>query len=308
MDQQVIRVGLVGLGKIARDQHVPAIMRSPHFALAATASPEGGLDGVLAYDTVEAMLAEAAIDAVVICTPPGPRARIAQQAIAHGLPTMLEKPPAATVTEAVNLAEQARVAGVTLFASWHSRAADCVGQARAWLADKTILSARINWREDIRHWHPGQLWLLGPGGFGVFDPGINALSILTAILPHNVELQAAILEIPRGSAAPIRAFLNMHTANAPISAEFDFLQTGEQIWDIDIETNAGPLRLSSGGRILTLPEHDEISGTDDEYSKIYDRFADLIARKESDVDLEPLLLVADAFLVGDRRETAPFTF
>jgi D-galactose 1-dehydrogenase len=41
----------------------------------------------------------------------------------------------------------------------------------------------VIWREDVRVWHPGQDWIWQPGGLGVFDPGINALSIITHILP-----------------------------------------------------------------------------------------------------------------------------
>src|SRR3546814_14231220 len=91
---------------------------------------------------------------------------------------MLEKPPAATTTEISALADHARARGVTLFATWHSREAAGVAGARDWLSDKRIRAAHIRWKEDIRRWHPGQEWILDAGGFGVFDPGINALSIL----------------------------------------------------------------------------------------------------------------------------------
>ncbi len=37
-----------------------------------------------------------------------------------------------------------------------------------------------------------------PGGLGVIDPGINALSIVTAILPKPVHLVSAELEFPEG--------------------------------------------------------------------------------------------------------------
>src|SRR5690606_40163452 len=67
----------------------------------------------------------------------------------------------------------------------HSRMALAVAAARRWLADRTIHEGRITWREDLRKWHPGQDWILDAGGMGVFDPGINALSILTEILPAD---------------------------------------------------------------------------------------------------------------------------
>lgn len=45
-----------------------------------------------------------------------------------------------------------------------------------------------------------------------------------------------------------------------------------------------------------------------EYARLYRRFAELIERGESDVDLRPLQLVADAFLLGRRREGPAFAF
>ena len=39
---------------------------------------------------------------------------------------------------------------------------------------------------------------------------------------------------------------------------------------------------------------------------IYRRFADLLARRESDVDASPLRICADAFLLGRRAFTEPF--
>jgi hypothetical protein len=77
-------------------------------------------------------------------------------------------------------------AGRTLFATWHSRFAPAVEPARQWLTPRRIRSVHINWKEDVRVWHPGQGWIFEPGGLGVFDPGINALSILTRILPLSL--------------------------------------------------------------------------------------------------------------------------
>jgi D-galactose 1-dehydrogenase len=58
--------------------------------------------------------------------------------------------------------------------------------AKAWLAGKRqVARGRITWREDVRKWHPGQDWVFEPGGMGVFDPGINALSILTISCPSR---------------------------------------------------------------------------------------------------------------------------
>ena len=303
-----IRLGLVGIGKIARDQHVPAIAADPAFELIATASHGAGLEGIPGYgDVAELIAGNHDLAAVSICTPPLGRHALARQAIDAGLHVMLEKPPGATVSEVVALAEHAARRGVTLFATWHSREAAAVDAARAWLVTRRIVSARIDWREDIRVWHPGQDWILAAGGFGVFDPGINALSVATAILPNALRVASAALHVPVNRAAPIAASLALMLGeDTPVAVEFDFLQTGPQSWTIAVETDGGTLMLHDGGRRLTIDDEPVSEAGNTEYLRLYRRFAELIARGVSDVDVRPLQLVADAFLIGRVFSVAAF--
>ncbi|EJL35058.1 Gfo/Idh/MocA family protein [Novosphingobium sp. AP12] len=303
-----IRIAIVGVGKIARDQHIPAINGNAAFSLAATVSPHHkGPEGIPHFDTLEELIESGpAVDAVALCTPPQVRYDLATLALAKGMHVFLEKPPGATLAEVAALESRADKVGVTLFASWHSRFAAGVGPARAWLAERTVKSAKIIWREDVRVWHPGQAWIWEPGGLGVFDPGINALSIVTHILPRPIFLKAATLEIPANRAAPIAADIQFRdTAGAEIHMDLDWRQTGPQSWDIIVETDAGTLKLSHGGAVLTLPsgtEHNE----DLEYPGLYARFANLIRGGRSDADIAPLRLVADAFLRGNRQTVEAF--
>lgn len=304
-----IKLGLVGIGKIARDQHLPALAASSDFELAATASRNGRVDGVEGYGSIaDLVAARPDITAISLCTPPEGRFEQAMAAIRAGRHVMLEKPPAATVSEAEALAQAARAAGVTLFATWHSREAAEVDAARDWLADKRIGAVRIRWMENIRQWHPGQDWILAAGGFGVFDPGINALSIATRILPQSLTVLGATMDVPANRACPIAASVTFRTGDALVDAKFDFLQTGEQTWHIEVETDAGLLRLTEGGGKLELPGQRGLSGSNEEYPRLYRDFAGLMRRGESDVDLRPIQLVADAFLVADRSVTEAFEF
>lgn len=305
-----IRLGLVGLGKIARDQHLPAIAKTAGIELVAVASRNAQVDGLACYADLDAMLAgEAALDAVVMCQPPQPRFAAARQALLAGKHVFMEKPPGATLSEVEALIDLARQQSVTLFGSWHSREAAAVAQAKAFLAKAEITSAHICWKEDVRVWHPGQEWIWEPGGFGVFDPGINALSILTAILPEPVRMISAELEVPANRAAPIAAQLTMQTASGlPVSADFDFLQTGPQSWDIVVETAAGQLVLGHGGNTLTIAGAAVAVGAEGEYPALYRNFVDLVCAGQSDVDLAPLRLVADAFMVGRSTAVAAFDY
>ncbi|MEP6840353.1 MAG: gfo/Idh/MocA family oxidoreductase, partial [Bradyrhizobium sp.] len=237
------------------------------------------------------------------------RARRAQAAIAlaAGKHVMLEKPPGATVAEIGPLLTAATASRRTLFATWHSRFAPAVEPARQLLADRRITSVRIAWKEDVRVWHPGQDWIWQPGGLGVFDPGINALSILTRILPQPLFVTSADLFFPANRAAPIAATLTLSDDKGlPISAEFDFRQSGPQSWDIHLDTDVGLVTLSSGGAKLSAGGVQHVVAAEAEYAGLYRRFVRLTAAGETDVDLAPLQLVADAFLLGRRRIVEPF--
>ena len=303
-----MKLALVGIGKIALDQHVPAIAASPDWDLAATVSRHGKVVGVESFTDIQTMLeARPDIETVSLCLPPVPRFDAAQAVLRAGRNLMLEKPPGATLAEVHILQDLATAQGVTIFASWHSRMAHAVAAATAWLADKTVQSGRIIWREDVRRWHPGQDWIFDAGGMGVFDPGINALSILTKILPAPVRVIGAELDIPDNRQAPIAARLDLSGA---ITADFDFRQQGPQTWDMEFVTDAGPMALRMGGNILEIdgvPSAgiNDISG---EYPALYARMSALVRAGASDVDLAPMVLVADAFTLGRRNTVAAFDF
>jgi len=303
-----IALALVGLGKIARDQHLPAIAATPGIGLAAVASRNAGLDGVPCFADIHAALASGVgFDAVSLCTPPQGRFEQAKAALEAGRHLMLEKLPGMTVTEVRILAAMAREKGLTAFATWHSREAAAVEPARAFLAGSTVRSVRVTWKEDVRKWHPGQQWIWEPGGLGVFDPGINALSIVTRILPEPIFLTRAVLEFPRNRGTPIAASLAFGSrAGFAVEAAFDWRQTGPQTWDIEVETDAGSLKLSDGGSRLTIDGRPAVGEPDMEYRRLYARFVELVGRGESDVDVSPLAHVADAFLLGERRAVEPF--
>ncbi len=299
-----IRLAIIGVGKIARDQHLPAVANDPRFELVAAVSRNAVVDGVDNYhDIAELLAAGHDLDAVSICTPPVGRSAIAMAAIDAGLDVMMEKPPAATLSEVARIEAHAIAAGRSLFATWHSREAAGVAPARAWLADRTVQRVTIAWREDIRRWHPGQDWILEAGGFGVFDPGINALSIATEILPGDWVVNRADLQVPDGRMSPLAADIDLSCGAIPVTAAFDFLHEGPQQWDIVVETDGGTLKLGMGGAVLNI-DGEVTEAPDAEYPNLYAKFATLVGTRSSDVDVTPLRLVADAFLVG-RRTIVP---
>jgi D-galactose 1-dehydrogenase len=306
-----LRIGIIGYGKIAEDEHVPSIHANPRFELAAAVGSRAPVhEHVPSFRRHPEMLAAVKdLDAVAICTPPAARYAIARDCIEAGLHCLLEKPPATTLSEIEDLACIAADRQVTLFATWHAQYNPAVDRAAELLAGKRIARMRINWRESVRKWHPGQAWIWEPGGFGVFDPGINALSIASKIFPGPLFVGEAELSVPQNLQMPIAADIRLWSPDAEgeITAGFDWREDKDEIWTIAVETTDGvKLRLSGGGARLDVEGGESVEAPRDEYPRIYERFADLMDERASLVDVAPLRLTADAFLVGRRVSVAPF--
>ncbi|MFD1881796.1 Gfo/Idh/MocA family protein [Paracoccus pacificus] len=307
-----IPIAIAGFGKIAREQHLPAISDNPVFRLAATVDPVSRAPGLPVYASVAELLkAQPETRALSLCTPPQVRFAVAREALLAGCDVLLEKPPGTTVSEVEALTRIARDEGRVLFAAWHSQFAPGIPGAREWLSTRRVARITVTWREDVRRWHPGQDWIFAPGGTGVFDPGINAYSILTYILPVALYTTSAELEFPANRDTPIAARLTMLTEDgAPVDLDFDFRETGVQTWDMRIETDDGVLEMSNGGAKITaggqtIASESALAG---EYDRIYARFAELIAKRESEVDLDPFRHVADAMMLGRRIQTEAFNW
>lgn len=121
-----IRVGIVGIGRISVDNHIP------HIALA------GGEVAALcdvvpgravrfaeqfgipqAFDNHHPMLAQANLDAVAVCTPPHVRPDIAMAALQAGKHVYMEKPPALTAAALKPVINMARSQNLRLLVGSH---------------------------------------------------------------------------------------------------------------------------------------------------------------------------------------------
>ena len=306
------KIAVIGVGKIAVDQHLPVIDRSDDFKVAATVSTRMvAHNGLPVFKTpAELYAAMPEVDLVAICTPPGVRHAYVREAIDAGKDILMEKPPTPTISELDDLVAYAKKKKRILFQTWHSRYNEAVDATRKTIKRDGVTSIRIDWRESVRKWHPGQEWVWEPGGFGVFDPGINALSIFTKILPFPAFVDSARLSFPANRQTPIDVEIKFKSAqpNQPeLSAGFNWLEEAGEIWTIRIVTGRGDaLKLENGGRKLSVNGALTIENPDNEYEQIYRHFAKLLKRGKSDVSDAPLRLVADAFLLGARQNVDEF--
>jgi D-galactose 1-dehydrogenase len=305
------KIAVVGLGKIAHDQHLPCIAKNPDFELVAGVSRNSKLENIPCFESLEALIKSGtSIDAVALCTPPSVRLGMAMQALDAGYHVLIEKPPTPTLGEMFAMIDYAKVKGRVLYATWHSRYNQAVDEAKSRLSGKVVTKLKVTWREDVRRWHPNQDWIWEPGGFGVFDPGINALSIVTKIMPEPIYVESAVIEVPANKATPIASqivFKRADGAAADLTADFDWRQSGEQTWEIEIATADGTsLFLKKGGTVLIVNGKTIMEAPMEEYEMIYARFAELLKAGKSDADVRPLQLVCDCFMLGRPKVVEPF--
>ena len=84
------------------------------------------------------------------------------------------------------------------------------------------------------------------------------------------------------------------------------------VWIGSSLITASGFREVSTQKGLELLQDDKVSsvkivdGENREYPGLYDRFAALIAERRSEVDVRPLTLVADAFMIGTREVVEAF--
>lgn len=299
-----LNIAIIGFGKIAADQHVPSIAGNDRLELVATVS-RSGAGTARRFTSWEEMLEQVAdLDAVALTTPPTARYDIARACLERGIHVLLEKPPTVTLTEIHDLACIAEAEQRTLFTTWHARHNAAVEAAGRALAGQRIASMAIVWHEDVRKWHPGQQWIWEPGGFGVFDPGINALSIVTAIFPGPLFVRQAQLSFPNDAQTPVAAEIDFTSpvADGPLHCSLDWRRSEGEEWTITIRTAEGSeVRLEGGGGRLLVDGAEQAAHGLGEYPDIYARFVQLIDERQSLVDVAPLRLVADCLLLGSRE-------
>ncbi|MBL6599440.1 MAG: Gfo/Idh/MocA family oxidoreductase [Alphaproteobacteria bacterium] len=125
----MINVGLVGAGKIVETFHLPAWKQVPNARVTAICDPRLDAATALAtqheipriYESVQAMIADTAIDAVDICSPHRLHKDHAMVALRAGLHCLIEKPFATTSKDALAIAAAARANDRVVMCAQHQR-------------------------------------------------------------------------------------------------------------------------------------------------------------------------------------------
>ncbi|HKP17868.1 MAG TPA: Gfo/Idh/MocA family oxidoreductase [Gaiellaceae bacterium] len=184
-----MRVALVGCGNIAR-RYALSVAAYERLELAGATDlvPERAEEivaefGGTAYPSLEALLADDAVDTIVNLTVPARHAEVTAAALEAGKHVHTEKPVALRHDEASELAHLAVRRGLRLSCA----PATLLGEAQqtAWkliregaVGPVCVAYAEANWGH-IERWHPEPVGLYASGP--LFDVGIYPLTILTGI-------------------------------------------------------------------------------------------------------------------------------
>lgn len=184
-----LQVGIIGVGGIGRDQHLPAWAAVPFAEVAAAADvSEEALERACKAVSIPRcflnwhdLLALDELDIVDICTPNRTHAPIALAALTAGKHVLCEKPLAATAQEVRSLAEAARHGGRLVMAAQHLRF-DPVSQQLKQLVQTGLLGevyyARAQWLR--RRLLPPRATFIErrlSGGGAALDIGVHVLDL-----------------------------------------------------------------------------------------------------------------------------------
>jgi predicted dehydrogenase len=197
VDGPPVRVGLLGYGAIGHE-HAAAIRRTDGLELAAVCDPDPGRVAVARATSpdvrvVDDLLADDAVDLVIVSTPPNTHATWALRCLDAGKSVVVEKPFCLTVDEADRQIGAAAARDLTL----------AVYQNRRWDPDYLALkrAVRVGQLGDVFHYesfvggygHPCNFWHSDEtvSGGAIYDWGSHYLDWALDLFPQPVEWVSA---------------------------------------------------------------------------------------------------------------------
>ena len=298
MSPQPIGVAIAGLG-FGEKVHLPAIAATPDLQAVAlwhprderlgSATADHGLKG---YSNWDDLLADPAVDAVVIATPPAPRFALARLALEAGKHLLLEKPIALQADQARELQRLAIARGLSVAVDYEYRAVPLFMQAERLLragAVGTPWLVKLDWLMGSRA-DPQRGWnwysQANQGGGVIGALGTHAFDMLAWLIGPVGSVQAlnsvsiAQRPHPDGGLAPVDApDVSLVQANLQWQGRPDVLVPAQvslssvsrcgRGYCLDITGSEGSLMLSSSN------QKDYVHGFELEYAALGQGFTEV---------------------------------
>ena len=201
MGVPTVGVGILGLGRIAQDIHIPAVQETDGLELRAVADVTAALRQKLApslacpiHPSLNSLLSQDDIDLIIVATPSSLHHRHVMDALNAGKHVMVEKPMALTLIQAEEMAHQARQRGLVLTVHHNRRYDGDFLRLRNLLSEGRVgslvsIEVRLqnrNWPEDYPAQEYRPLWRLERefGGGNLFDWAPHFIDQLLQLVGH----------------------------------------------------------------------------------------------------------------------------
>ena len=195
----MVRVGIIGCGRIAQRRHIPEYVTSPNAELVGyfdmdlnRAQEMANQYGGKAYATIDELLADETIDAVSVCTANNTHAQISIQALKAGKHVLCEKPMATTVEDCEKMVQTAKEENRFLMIAQNQRFN--IGHIRAKeLIEQGMIGKLLTFKTTFCHGGP-EGWLAAGSGEKVsrdiwfFDKKVASMGAMADLGIHKADL------------------------------------------------------------------------------------------------------------------------
>lgn len=189
----MIKVGLIGCGKIGQVRHLPEYAANEDCVITALydvnterAKALAQQYGATAYESCEALLASD-VEAVSICSANTSHAQIAMAALAAGKHVLCEKPMATTLADCEAMVSAAKKAGKRLMIGQNQRLAGAHVKAKE-LIDAGAIGRVLTFKTAFCHGGP-ETWSVDPGlNTWFFDKTRAAMGAMADLGVHKTDL------------------------------------------------------------------------------------------------------------------------
>ena len=196
----MLKIGILGCGKIAQVRHIPEYNDSPYCELVAFFNPTksraedmAAKYGGKAYDTAEELLADPEIDAVSICAANNAHAELTIKALKAGKHVLCEKPMAISLADCEEMVKAAKEEGKYLMIGQNQRLTRAHELAKKMIADGEI-GRVITFRTTFGHGGP-ETWSITPGkNTWFFDKTKAAMGAMADLGIHKTDLIQFLLD------------------------------------------------------------------------------------------------------------------
>ncbi len=256
----MIRVGVIGCGKIAQVRHIPEYAANPDCELVAFFNPNrkraedmAEKYGGKVYDTAEELLADPTIDAVSVCAANYAHAELTIKALKAGKHVLCEKPMATTIEDCEAMVAAAQESGKFLMIGHNQRLAKAHVRAKE-LIDAGLIGNIITFRTTFGHGGP-ETWSINPGkNTWFFDKKKAAMGVMADLGVHKTDL----IQFLTGQRV-VRTTAKLVTLD----------KRGEDGELIGVDDNAVCIYEMSGGAFGTMTASWTFYGAEDNSTVIY---------------------------------------